>query len=170
MSTTKFTGERYEVGILWSKPLPNLPNNYSSALGQLYSLERRLQRDPNLESLYQESIDTDIEKGFVKILDESEVKGTFGKEWYLPNYPVLNPNKPGRVRRVFKAASKHKELCLNDKLLAGPDLLQGVIGTIFRFREGPIALTADVESMFLQVPVPEQNEKLFDVVMAPKDY
>ena len=61
-STTKFTGERYEVGMLWSEPEPSLPNNYSSALGQLYSLERRFQRDPNLKSLYQQSIDTDVGK------------------------------------------------------------------------------------------------------------
>ena len=99
-SATKFTGERYEVGMLWSEPEPNLSNNYSSALGQLYSLERRFQRDPNLKNLYQKSINTDVEKGFVKILDEPEVKGTFGKEWYLPHHPVLNPNKTGKVRRV----------------------------------------------------------------------
>ena len=68
-STTKFTGERYEVEMLWSEPELNLPNNYSSALGQLYSLERRFQSDQNLKSLYQQSIDTDIEKGFLKILD-----------------------------------------------------------------------------------------------------
>ena len=71
-STTKITGKRYEVGMVWSEPEPNLPNNYSSALGQLYSLERRFQRDPNLKNLYQQSIDTHVEKGFVKILDESE--------------------------------------------------------------------------------------------------
>ena len=64
---------------------------------------------------------------------------------------VLNPNKPGKVRRVCNAAAKYKDICLNDKLLAAPDLLHGLIGTIFRFREGPIALTADIESMFLQV-------------------
>ena len=86
-------------------------------------------------NLYQQSIDTDVEKRFVKILDESEVKGTFGKEWYLPHHPVLNPNNPGKVRRVCNAASKYKEVCLNYKLLAGPDLLHGLIGTIFRFRE-----------------------------------
>ena len=96
-NTTKFTGERYEGGMLWSEPEPNLPNNYSSALGQFYSLERIFQGDPNLESLYQQSIDTDVEKGFVKILDESKVKGTFGKERYLPHHPVLNPKKPGKV-------------------------------------------------------------------------
>ena len=153
-STTKFTGERYEVGMLWSEPEPHLPNNYSSAVGQLYSLERRFQGDPNLKSLYQQSIDTDVEKRLVKILDESEVKGTFGKEWYLPHHPVLNPNKPGKVRRVCNAASKYKDICLNDKLPAGPDLLHDWIGTIFRFRAEPIALTADIESMFLQVQVP----------------
>ena len=167
-STTKFTGERYEVGMLWSEPEPNLPNNYSSALGQLYSLERRFQRDPNLRNLYQQSIDTDVEKGLVKILDDSEVKGTFGKEWYLPHHPVLNPNKPGKVRRVCNAASKYKEVCLNDKLLAGPDLLHGLIGTIFRFREEPIALTADIESMFLQVQVPEQDRSCLRFLWRPR--
>ena len=105
-STTKFTGERYVVDMLWSEPEPNLPNNYGSALCQLYSLERRFQRDPNLKELYHQSIDTDVEKGFVKILGKSEVKGTFGKEWYLPHHPVLNPNKPVKVRRVCNAAAK----------------------------------------------------------------
>ena len=167
-STMKFTVERYEVGMLWSEPEPNLPNNYSSALGQLYSLERRFQRDPNLKSLYQQSIYTDEEKGFEKILNESEVKGTVGKEWYLPHHPVLNPKKPGKVSRVCNAASKYKEVCLNDKLLAGPDLLHGLIGTIFRFREGPIALTADIESMFLHVQVTEQDRSCLRFLWRPR--
>ena len=166
-STTKFTSERYEVGMLWNEPEPNLPNNYSSALGRLYSLERIFQRDPKLKELYQQSIDTDVEKGFVKILGKSEVKGTFGKEWYLPYHPVLNPNKPGKVRRVCNAAAIYKDICLNDKLLAGPDLLHGLIGTIFRFREGPIALTADIESMFLQVQVPERDKSCLRFLWRP---
>ena len=166
-STIKFTGERYELGKLWSEPEPNLPNNYSSVLGQLYSLERRFQRDPKLKSLYQESIDTYVQKRFIKTSNGSEVKGTFGKEWYLPHHPVLNPNKPGKLRRVCNAASKYKDVCLIDKLLAGPDLLHGLIGTIFRFREGPIALTADIESMFLQVQFPEQDRNCLRFLWRP---
>ena len=118
--------------------------------------------------MYQQSIDTDDEKRFVKILKESEVKGTFGKEWYLPHHPVLNPNKPGNVRRVCNAASKYKEVCLNDKLLAGLDLLNGLAGTIFRFREGPIALTAEIESMFLQVLVPELDRSHWNFLCRPR--
>ena len=138
-------------------------------MGQLYSLERRFQRDQNLKSLYQQSIDTDVEKVFVKIFDKFEGKGTFGKEWYLRHHPVLNSNKPGKVRRVFcNAASKYKEVCLNDNLLAGPDLLHGLIGTIFRFREGPIALTDDIELMFLQVQVPEQDRSCLRFLWRPR--
>ena len=137
-------------------------------MGQLYSLEQRFQRDPNLKSLYQQSIDTDVVKRFVKILVESEMKGTFGKEWYLPSEPVLNPNKPGKVRRVCTAASKYKDICVNDKLLAGPDLLHGLIGTLFKFREGPIALRADIESMFLQVQVPEEDRSCFRFLWRPR--
>ena len=99
-SATNLTGEQYEVEMLWSEPEPNLTNNYGSALGQLHSLERRFQRDPNLKSLYQQSVDADVENGFVKTLNETEIKGTFRKEWYLPHQPVLNQNIPGKIRRV----------------------------------------------------------------------
>ena len=147
---------------------PSLPNNYSSAQGQLYSLERRFQRDPKLNRLYQKSIDTDVENELVKILDESKLDGTFGKEWYLLHHPVLNPNKPGKVRHVCNAASKYKEVCLNDKLLAERDLQHGLIGTIVRFREGAIALAVDIESMFLQVEVPKQDRSCLRFLRPPR--
>ena len=119
------------------------------------------------KELYQQSIDKDVEKGFVKILGKSEVKGTFGKEWYLPHHPVLNPTKPGKVHRVCNAAAKFKDICLNNKLLAGPGPLHGLIRTIFRFREGPLALTADIESMFLQVQVPERDKSWLRFLWRP---
>ena len=71
---TNFTGEWYEVGVLWSEPKPNLSNNYSSALGQLCSLEQRFHKNPNRENLYQQSIDIDEEKGFVNILEVKNPK------------------------------------------------------------------------------------------------
>ena len=120
-----------------------------------------------MKELYQQSIDTDVEKGFVKILDKSEVKETFEEEWYSPHHPVLNPNKPCKVRRVCSAAAKYKDICLNDKLIAEPDLLHGLIGTKFRVREGPIALTADIESIFLQVQVPEQDKSCLRFRLRP---
>ena len=96
------------------------------------------------------------------------MKGTLEKEWYLRLHPVLNPNKPGKVRRVCNAASNYKEVGLNDKQLAGPDLLHGLIGMKVRFRKLPKALTADIESMFLQAQVPEENRRWLRFQWRPK--
>ena len=64
------------------------------------------------------------------------------------------------MRRVRNAASRFGGVSLNDNLMAVPDLLQSMIGIIFRFREKQIALTADVEAMFLQVKVPSTDCKV----------
>ena len=154
-ATTKFDGERYEVGLLWKNAKPQLPNNYKSAVSQLKSLERRLEKDENLKQRYKETFVVDVQKGFVRILDEAELENTKRDlQWYVSHLPVLNPNKPDKVRRVCIAASKFGGVSLKDNLMAGPDLLQSLIRIVFRFREKQIELTADVEAMFLQVKVP----------------
>ena len=154
---TKFTGKRYEVGMLSSEPEPNLTNNCSSAFGQLLSVKRRFRRKPNLKSLHQQSIDTNAEREFIKMLDAYKVENSFVEEWYLPQHPALCPNKPGKLRRNCNAASKYKDVCLKDKLLSGAGLLLGLIGTIFRCHEGLKTPNPDIESSFMQVEVSKQN-------------
>ena len=61
---------------------------------------------------------------------------------------------------MCNAASKFRGISLNDNLLTGPDLLQNLIRIIFRFREQKIAITADIEAMFLQVKVPPEDCKV----------
>ena len=80
-------------------------------------------------------------------------------QWYLPHHPVKHPHKLGKVRRVCIAASKFKGVSLNDKLVSGPALLRNLVGIVFRFREHKIAVTADIESMFLQEAVPKEESK-----------
>ena len=129
-------------------------------MGQLKSLERRLQKDEALKKRYQETIDTNVNAGYVRKVDQAELNETKDKlQWYLPHHPVINPNKPEKVRRVCNAAAKYQGVSLNDKLLPGPDLLQSLIGIIFRFREHQKALSADIEAMFLQVAVPKDDSR-----------
>ena len=95
------------------------------------------------------------------LLDEAELENTkTDLQWYVPHLPVLNSNKPDKVRRVCNAASKFGGVSLIDNLMAGPDLLQSLIGIIFRFREKQIALKADVEAKFLQMKVPPAGCKV----------
>ena len=134
--TTKFDGERYELGLLWKRNDPFLLNNYTSALSRMKSLEYRLQKKRELKKLYQDSIKVDVEKVFIRILKQEELEATkLERQWYIPHHPVENPNKPGKVRRVCNAASKFRGILLNDNLLTGPDLLPSLSGKVFRFRE-----------------------------------
>ena len=57
------------------------------------------------------------------------------------------------MRRVLKGAAKFHGHSLNNALLTGPELLQSLIHILFRFRQFPKAVSADIEGMFLQVGV-----------------
>ena len=152
--TTFNDGCRYQVGMLWADDESTLPNNYFSALVQLKSLERRLGKDPQLKKSYSKTIKEDFEKGYIVQVDKSECFRTDNRrEWYLPHHPVIHPHKPGKVRRVLNGAAKFHGYSLNSALLTGPDLLQSLIHIVFRFRQNPNAVSADIEGMFLQVGV-----------------
>lgn len=47
-----------------------------------------------------------LEKGYARRLSAEEASTRSNITWYLPHHPVLNPNKPGKVRVVFDAAAK----------------------------------------------------------------
>ena len=87
--------------MLWAEDDVQLPYNYYSSLIQLKSLEKRLNKDPALRSQYAETINSDIDKGYVIKIKDSNLETRSKREWYLPHHPVINPNKPGKVRRVL---------------------------------------------------------------------
>ena len=121
-------------------------------------MDKRLGKDPHLKEAYKATIE-DLESHFVRKL-KKVVSTENDMQWYSPQHPVEHPHKPGKVRRVCNEASKFKSVSLNDKLLIGPHLLRYLEGIIFRFRENQIAITADIESLFLQVAVAKEHCKV----------
>ena len=102
---TRFNDERYEIGLLWREEEVKLPNNFYSAMGQLKSLERRLQKDETLRKRYQKTIDTDVDARYVRKVDQAELNETKHKlQWYLPHHPVINPQKPEKVKSVQRSS------------------------------------------------------------------
>jgi len=81
------------------------------------------------------------------------------RTWYLPHYPAINQNKPGKVRIVFDAAAEYNGTSLNKNLLQGPDSTNCLIGVLLRFRQENTAIVADIESMFHQVRVREEDRE-----------
>ena len=96
----------------------------------------------------------DFSKGFIVRLEKADCfKVNQRRECYLPHRPVVPPHKPGKVRRVLNGAEKIHGQTLNGAFLAGSYLLQSLFHILFRFRQYPLAVYADIEGMFLQVGV-----------------
>ena len=155
-SSTVKEGGHYKTPLLW-KLEPALPNNRAMAVSRLHCTERKLKRNPQLAEKYHNVINNYVCKGHAQRMTQEEAKVITPKTWYLPHHAVLNPNKPGKVRVVFDAASKFDGVSLNDKLLTGPDLLNNLVGILMRFCTGKIGVMADIEQMFHQVGVCEED-------------
>lgn len=125
---------------------------------RLRLLKRRLSKDPELRSKYNDCIKELLDKGYATKALPTEVQG---KTWYLLHHAVLHPAKPGKVRVVFDCSAKYRGKSLNDQLLQGPDLTNSLFGVLTRFRQDLVAFMSDVEAMFHQVRMsPEDRSAL----------
>ena len=163
-----------------SMPLPLrsnavLPNNRHMALSRLNSLKRKLTKNETFHIHYREFMQQMIDKGFaeeVRPPSEGEVVN------YIPHQGVYHPHKPNKIRVVFDGSAKYKGVSLNDMLLKGPDLMNGLIGVLLRFRQDKIALTCDIEQMFYNFEVHEEHRNMLrflwwpggDVSRTPAEY
>ena len=152
--TTRKVDGRYEVGLIWKDAAKSLPDNRALARQCLELLEKRLERDPQLKAKYTETIENDLHKGYIKKLEDCPV----AHKWYLPHHAVIHPHKPGKIRRVGDAAARYQGTSLNDCFLSGPDQWNSLVGILMRFREEFIVVSADIEAMFCQVAVPEEDQ------------
>ena len=99
-----------------------------------------------------------IDKGYAS---KSNKEAPGGRTWYIPHHGVYHPNKPGKIRVVFDCNAELKGTSLNKKLVSGSDLANQIACVITRFREEPVDVMGDIESMFQQVLVPEKDRSLF---------
>lgn len=154
---TNFNGERYETGLLWRYDDIRLPDNRSMALRRHRLLEKRMTKNPDLAKALNQTILDYVAKGYIRELTKEEESQPASRTWYLPVFPVFNPNKPGKVRIVWDAAATIFGVSLNSALLKGPDQLCSLFAILLQFREHKIGLTGDIREMFHQIKIREQD-------------
>ena len=145
----------YELSLPFRDLEPRFPNNKGLAVKRIQSLKRKFSKDQSYLKEYSKYMSEILEKGHAEAVKECITEE--GKVWYIPHHSVYHPQKPDKIRVVFDCAAKFKGRCLNDSLLQGPDLASPLVEVLIKFRQGPYAFMADIESMFYQIKVPVKD-------------
>ncbi|XP_058817676.1 uncharacterized protein LOC131680985 [Topomyia yanbarensis] len=156
---TRLVGNRYETGLLWRYDQVQLPDNKGMAAKRLACLQKRMRREPELAAAMRSKMLEYEEKGYVRRLSAMEKAEKHSNDWYLPIFPVTNPNKPGKLRIVFDAAAKVNGVSLNSFLLTGPDQLVSLLTVLYKFREFRVAVVGDIREMFFQVQMKKLDQR-----------
>ena len=157
------------------KTRPCLPDNKRLALVRLRHLERKFERNPKFKNDYVNFMEGVFKDGDAEEADSNPVPGNV---WYIPHQGVYHPRKPDKIRVVFDCSAKYEGTALNDHLLTGPDLTNGLIGVLCRFRKHPTAVMCDVEKMFHRFHVSKEDRDYLrflwweggDTKCEPKEY
>ncbi|XP_042586291.1 uncharacterized protein LOC122138292 [Cyprinus carpio] len=97
-----------------------------------------------------------INKGYAEQLPTQQLKGDSGKVWYIPHHGVRHPRKRN-LRVVFDCGAAFKGTSLNQVLLQGPNFTSTLLGVLLRFRQESVAVMGDIQAMFHQVRVAEED-------------
>lgn len=147
---------RFVVNIPLCKPSSVLGDSKQGASKRFYSLERKLNLNPHLKSMYFDFIKDYINLGHMHKLspDNSNLY------YYLPHHGVYkDTSTTTKLRVVFDGSYKTTSgISLNDIQLVGPMVQNDLTSILLRFRQHTYVVSADIEKMYRQVLVcPEQR-------------
>ena len=139
-----------KIKLPFKETIENLPNNYCQVYSRIISAKKKFSQNSVLKNDYVAFMNEMISKGYMQKVSKEDLYGPAGKTWYLTHHSVYHKQKK-KIRVVFDCSLKFQGKSQNDRLLQGPDLANNLVGVLIRFREYPIALSGDIEKMFLQV-------------------
>lgn len=157
LSTVRKTPDNYyEVCLPFVPNPPPLGESRQMAQRRLDSLMRRFSREPDLYRQYCDFMNEYLSLGHMTEVPKCDIHKV---KYCIPHHAVLRPeSSTTKLRVVFDASAKTSNgLCLNDILEKGPQLQQDLFSILCRFRTHKYAACADVEKMFRQVRVREED-------------
>ena len=140
----KVANGRFEMPVPFkSDVLKILPNNYESALKCTLSLRRNAARNSELKSILLDTFAELLREEWLVPVDGASVDD---HAWYLPFF-VTNTAKP---RVVYDGAAELKGMSISQAVLAGENLLNGLVDVLIRFRLGRYTCVADISKCFFK--------------------
>ena len=141
-------GNRYEVGLLWKNEEINLPNNRDLAVNRFKSAENNFNKNPEIATKYEETVNSYIESGYARKLSKKEADSTSNITNYIPHHSVVNPNKSGKLRVVYDAGVQYPNTSLNQNLIKGPDFLNNLVSNLISDNDNTNYSSVEVTSNY----------------------
>ncbi|XP_061387499.1 uncharacterized protein LOC133322523, partial [Musca vetustissima] len=149
--------------IMVKLPLKGDPNALGEsrdiALRRFFSMERKLNKNPDLKTEYSNFLREYEEMGHMSQVNEAEVGFP---NYYIPHHCVLRPNSVStKLHVVFDASCRtSSQLSLNEIMMVGPTIQNNLLITLLRYRCHRYGLTADIVKMYRQILVHPEDRKL----------
>ncbi|KAG6454118.1 hypothetical protein O3G_MSEX008494 [Manduca sexta] len=139
----------------------DLGSSKGKALAQFRTLERKFIQQENMEKDYKLFMQEYQSLGHMK-LAASNTK----PDCHMTHHSVQRTESTTtKFRVVFNASVKTSSgLSLNDVMLCGPNLQQDLQSLIIKWRQYQYAFTADIEKMFRQIWIHEEDQKLQKII------
>ena len=142
------TERNIELPLPFKEDNPVMPDNRRSVYQRTKNTLDRISRDPVKLKQCVDAMSTYIEAGHVEPVPFNQQNPRLGKGWWLNVFPVFNPKKPNKTRLCFDSSATYQGVSLNQVLLQGPDRNNRLKDVLIKFRNGPIAISSDIEAMF----------------------
>ncbi|XP_057377898.1 uncharacterized protein LOC130699710 [Daphnia carinata] len=160
--TIKYIENHHQADLMWKTDNPELLDHHSMALSRLFQIERRFKRDPSYAKRYNDVIQEYINLGHARLLSTEEAKRRTPRTNYMPHHGVQSSTSLStKTRVVFDCSAECEGTSLNKNLLRGQNYLLKLLGIILRFRKHQIPISSDIEKMYHQVLVPEEDQDAF---------
>ncbi|XP_050555834.1 uncharacterized protein LOC126911643 [Spodoptera frugiperda] len=155
-TTIRDSEGRFAVRIPLRESADSHGDSYESAKNRFLSLERKLDRSPELKGMY-----SDFLKEYLALGHMTRIDRYLPPYYFLPHHCVQRESTTTKLRVVFDAGAQTSSgKSLNDLQLIGPPLLNDLVGILLRFRQYTFVACADVEKMFRQVLVQADQRQL----------
>ena len=126
---------KWEAAYPWIKDPKRLPNNRSAVLNGFRSMEKRLIKNAPLATECQRQIEDMLERKVCRKLTKEEINTYKGPVYYIAHHGVIKEDsQPTPLRIVFNSSANYRGHILNDYYAKGPDMLNGMLGVLLRFR------------------------------------
>ena len=135
-----------------------IPNNMNAVYHRTLNTLKKIKTNGDKLKQCIEAMKNHLEAGHIEEVPKEElIPLRKGRAWWLPVFVVTHPKKL-KHRVVFDGSAQYQNISFNSLLLQGPDENNRLRGVLMRFRKGEIAFSGDIQSMFYNFFLPDEDK------------